>query len=71
VRWAKDVGVEIVKRDPSAKGFEVPRRRWVVERTFAWIVKNRRFVRDFEQLNAVAETFIAIAATATFIRRWP
>ena len=58
VRWAKDkahIVVEVVKRSPAAKGFEVLRRRWVVERTFAWILKNRRFVRDYEQLTAVAE----------------
>lgn len=74
VRWAGQkahIVVEIVKRDPTAKGFEVLRRRWVVERTFAWIVKNRRFVRDYEQLTTVAETLITIAATATLIRRWP
>ncbi len=73
VRWAKDkahIVVEVVKRSPAAKGFEVLRRRWVVERTFAWILKNRRFVRDYEQLTAVAETLIIIAATATLIRRW-
>ena len=74
VRWAKDkahIVVEVVKRSPAAKGFKVLRRRWVVERTFAWIVKNRRFVRDYEQLTAVAETLIIVAATATLIRRWP
>ena len=73
VRWAREkahIVVEIVKRNPATKGFEVLRRRWVVERTFAWIVKNRRFVRD-EQLTAVAETLIIVAATATLIRRWP
>jgi hypothetical protein len=43
----------------------------VLERTFAWITKNRRFVRDYEQLTAVTETLITIAATATLIRRWP
>jgi len=37
----------------------------VVERTFAWIFKNRRLVRDYEQLTAVAETLITIAASAT------
>ena len=47
------------------------RRRWVVERTFAWIVKNRRLVRDYEQLTAVAETLITVAAIGTLIRRWP
>jgi len=74
VHWARQkahIVVEIVKRPSAAKGFEVLRRRWVVERTFAWIVKNRRFVRDYEQLTAVAETLITIAATVTLIRRWP
>ena len=63
--------LEVVKRSTKRIGFAVIRRRWVVERTFAWIVKNRRFVRDYEQLTAVAETLITIAAAATLIRRWP
>ena len=74
MRWAKNkahIVVEVVKRSPAAKGFEVLRRRWVVERTFAWIVKNRRLVRDYEQLTTVAETLITVAAAATLIRRWP
>jgi transposase len=74
VRWAKErthIALEVVKREASQAGFAVIRRRWVVERTFAWIVKNRRFVRDYEQLTAVAETLITIAASATLIRRWP
>jgi putative transposase len=60
-----------VKRSTEQVGFAVIRRRWVIERTFAWIVKNRRFVRDYEQLTTVAETLITIAASATLIRRWP
>jgi transposase len=74
VRWAKTrthIVLEVVKRNAAQVGFAVIRRRWVVERTFAWIIKNRRFVRDYEQLTAVAETLITIAATATLIRRWP
>jgi transposase len=74
VRWAKDkahIVLEVVKRSAAQTGFSVIRRRWVVERTFAWIVKNRRFVRDYEQLTTVAETLIIIAAFATLIRRWP
>src|SRR5688500_1087775 len=74
VRWAKrqtHIILEVVKRSTEQMGFVVIRRRWVVERTFAWIVKNRRFVRDFEQLTTVAETLITIAASATLIRRWP
>lgn len=74
VEWAKDrthIVLEIVRRLPHAKGFVVVRRRWVVERAFAWIMKCRRLVRDYEQLTGVAETLITIAATATLIRRWP
>jgi transposase len=73
VRWAKErthIALEVVKRTVGQAGFAVIRRRWVVERTFAWIVKNRRLVRDYEQLTAVAETLITIAASATLIRRW-
>ena len=72
--WAKDkanLTLEIVRRMPWAEGFVVIKRRWVVERTFAWIMKCRRLVRDYEQLPAVAETLILIAAAATLLRRWP
>jgi transposase len=72
VQWAQDkthVALEIVKRPPGAKGFVVIRRCWVVERTFAWIMKCRRLVRDYEQLTAVAETLITIVAIATLVRR--
>jgi len=74
VEWAKDnthVTLEVVRRLPHMTGFVVIRRRWVVERTFAWIMKCRRLVRDYEQLNTVAETLITIAAIATLIRRRP
>ena len=74
VGWAKDkahIVLEVVKRGAGQVGFAVIRRRWVVERTFAWIVKNRRLVRDYEQLTTVAEILITIAACATLIRRWP
>ena len=73
VHWAADkthITLEIIRRGTHAKGFEVLPRRWVVERTFAWIFKNRRLVRDYEQLTAVAETLITIAASATLLRRW-
>ncbi len=45
------------------------RRRWVVERTFAWIMKCRRLVRDYEQITRVAEALITVAAIATLVRR--
>ena len=74
MRWAErqtQITLEVVKPSTEQMGFAVIRRRWVVERTFAWSVKNRRFVRDYEQLTAGAETLITIAASATLIRRWP
>ena len=60
--------VEIVaKRDPHV--FEVRPRRWVVERTFAWISKHRRTVRDYEHLPASHEAMIMWATVALIARR--
>jgi len=56
-------------RTPRAKASSVSTKPGQLQ-TFAWIVKNRRFVRDYEQLTPVAETLITIAAAATLIRRW-
>ena len=53
VIWAKSVltlTIQIVKRSDTATGFEVLPRRWMVERTFGWLVKHRRLVRDYETL---------------------
>ncbi len=57
----------VAKRDPHA--FEVLPRRWVVERTFAWISKHRRTVRDYEQLPASHEAMILWAMIALMTRR--
>ena len=40
--------MEIIKRSDRAKGFEILPRRWVVERTFAWLGRCRRLAKDFE-----------------------
>lgn len=53
--------VEIVKRSDDAKGFQVLPRRWVVERTFGWLVRNRRLARDYERLTGNSETMVKIA----------
>jgi putative transposase len=57
----------VVKRDPHA--FEILPRRWVVERTFAWISKHRRTVRDYEHLTASHEAMILWAMIALMARR--
>lgn len=62
--WAKDklgLLVEIVKRNDDVKGFQVLPRRWVVERTFGWLVRNRRLARDYERLTATSEAMIKVA----------
>ena len=41
--------IEVVKRSAQAKGFEVIPRRWVVERTIAWICRSRRLAKDYEK----------------------
>lgn len=64
VRWAaRDLGLalQIVRRDAAVKGFKVLPRRWVIERTFGWLVRNRRLARDYERLTACSETMIKIA----------
>jgi len=57
----------VAKRDPHA--FEVLPRRWVVERTFAWISKHRRCVRDYERLPEHHEAMIKWAMIALMARR--
>src|SRR6266550_6083540 len=58
-----DLAVAIVKRPDQAKGFVLLHRRWVVERSFAWLTKFRRLVRDDETLPATHEAMIWTTAT--------
>ena len=61
--------IEIIKRSDTAKGFELLPRRWVVERTIAWLNRNRRLAKDFEQTIASATAWLFIASIQFFIRR--
>src|SRR3546814_10877901 len=54
--------LEIVKRSDTAKGFVVLPRRWVVERTLAWLNRNRRLAKDFEHTIASATAWLFIAS---------
>ena len=61
--------VEVVKRPMGQKGFEVLPRRWVVERTIAWINRCRRLAKDYENLNRTALAFIRLASIRIMMRR--
>jgi len=64
-----DWTVEIIKRSDSAKGFEVLPRRWVVERTFAWLGRCRRLAKDWEKSIASAEVWLLTAHIRPVTRR--
>jgi transposase len=61
--------IEIIKRSDAATGFEVLSRRWVVERTFAWLGRCRRLAKDFETTIASALAWVLVAHIRTLIRR--
>ena len=55
---------------PKPKGgFQVQRRRWVVERTFAWLSRFRRLARDYEGLPSSSEALIQVATIRLFLTR--
>jgi transposase len=72
VTWAKAVlrlTITIVKRTDDIKGFVVLPRRWVVERTFGWLVRHRRLVRDYERKPEHHEAMVWWATVAIMTRR--
>ena len=69
VKQAAPRPVEIVRRSDTAKGFVVLPKRWIVERTLAWITANRRMARDFERYAQNAAAFIQIAMIKIMTRR--
>jgi len=61
--------LEIVKRPNGVMGFQVLPRRWVVERTFAWLGRCRRLAKDFERTIASAEAWVFVANVRLLTRR--
>jgi transposase len=61
--------VEVVKRSDQAQGFEVLPKRWIVERTFGWLMRHRRLVRDYEATPESAEAFVYLAMIRLMSRR--
>jgi len=72
VEWTSeylDLKLEIVKRSDNLKGFKVQPRRWVVERTHAWIGRNRRMAKEYERLPENSETNIYLAMIRLLLKR--
>jgi len=69
IRRFGDWTIEIIKRSDTAKGFEVLPRRWVVERTFAWLGRSRRLAKDREKSIASSEAWIFVAHIRLLTRR--
>ncbi|MBW4490402.1 MAG: IS5 family transposase [Trichocoleus desertorum ATA4-8-CV12] len=70
--WVMDVCrwiVQVVLRPEQTKGFVLLKKRWVVERTFGWLMEARRLVRDYELLPATSETWIYLAMLRIMVRR--
>ncbi len=64
--------LEIIKRtdeQKKIKGFVLLSRRWVVERTFGWLVKYRRLVRDYEETSQSSEAWVRLAMVHIMVRR--
>jgi transposase len=63
------IAIEIVRKPLGQVGFAVHPRRWVVERCFAWLGRNRRLAKDFEASIASATAFLYAASAMLLLRR--
>jgi putative transposase len=69
--WAEaELGwrVEVVRKRDGQRGFEALPRRWVVERTFAWLLRNRRLSKDYEELPETTEAWCYAAMLRPMLR---
>ena len=72
VGWAWSFGrwvLDLVRRPQGVKGFVLLPRRWVVERTFAWLSRCRRLSKDYERLTESSEAMIHVAMIRLMLRR--
>jgi putative transposase len=65
----RNLTLEVKTRPPGAKGFVLLRKRWIVERTFAWLGFNRRLSKDYERRVQSSEARVRIAAVGMMLRR--
>ena len=69
VRKLCNAEVEVIKRSDNSSGFQILPRRWVVERTFSWLISSRRLCLDYELLPEVSEALIYTAMIRLMLRR--
>ena len=72
VTWVEEIfgwKLVIVEKQEGQIGFQILPKRWVVERTFGWLVRQRRLARDYERLPETSEAFIYIAMIRIMVRR--
>jgi transposase len=67
--WFREGGKVALSKLPSRPGFEKLPRRWIAERTFAWISHNRRMAKDYERLCSTGEMFIHATMIRLMARR--
>jgi transposase len=63
------IDLEIVKRSDKAKGFQVLPQRWIVERTFSWLIQSRRLIRDHEVLMDHSKALIHLSMSRRMLAR--
>ncbi len=71
-KWCEQQGgweLEVVERDREVEGFRVLAKRWIVERTFGWLGRNRRLAKDYERKAQTSETLIEVAMIRLILRR--
>ena len=69
VFWLFDYLLRVVKRREGAVGFELLPKRWIVERTFAWLGKHRLLSKDYELRPDTSDAYVYIAMTALMLNR--
>jgi putative transposase len=71
-QWVTECGggrMEIVEKPADQQGFSVLPKRWVVERTFAWLIRHRRLARDYETDPSSSEAWIRLAMIRLMLAR--
>ena len=69
IRRHRRVNLEIVKRSDDIKGFKVLPKRWIVERTFGWLIQSRRLVRDYEVKIEHSESMIYLSMSKRMLSK--